>query len=285
MQVKKIVEEEIRQYRLLHAFTQAYGEIASMRMRATRESVLKSRVFMESLDKIFQEVLASYIQKVKKLVKEKNNGKITFLAHNGRVVVVYLSSNTGLYGSVLSDAFKMFLDEVRKSDVEAVVVGRYGASRFSKEEPDRPFTYFEFPDIGVDQEKLAELVKHLVQYEEIRVFFPKFQSVVAQAAVKLDISAQPKIKEGVEVVKYLFEPSLEKILKFFESEIFASVFEQTIKESQLAKFASRMLAMDLAGERIEKAIDSAKLENLKAMHRAANKKQLGALAGRRMWGR
>ena len=77
----------------------------------------------------------------------------------------------------------------------------------------------------------------------------------------------------------------ETILIFFEKEMFSSIFEQTLSESQLAKFASRMLAMDAAGEKVRQGLLVAKSENLKLTHKIGNKKQLESLssivAGRR----
>ncbi len=77
--------------------------------------------------------------------------------------------------------------------------------------------------------------------------------------------------------EFLFEPSIEKILGFFETEIFASLFDQTIRESQLAKLASRILAMDTASDNINREIKRTDLTKMRNAHMIANRKQLGAL--------
>ena len=43
-------------------------------------------------------------------------------------------------------------------------------------------------------------------------------------------------EKGVSEIKYFFEPSLEKVISFFEKEIIAAIFEQEVYESLLAKF-------------------------------------------------
>ncbi len=86
-------------------------------------------------------------------------------------------------------------------------------------------------------------------------------------------------------VKYLFEPSLEKILQFFEAEIFASIFEQTIHESQLAKNGSRMLLLDNASQNIKDSLKKTELHLRILKHRQTNTKQLNALTGMSMWGK
>ena len=52
-----------------------------------------------------------------------------------------------------------------------------------------------------------------------------------------------------------------------------------MRESQLAKFASRIGAMSRATENISQGISSAKLRYLKVKHAKANQKQLNSLAG------
>ena len=75
----------------------------------------------------------------------------------------------------------------------------------------------------------------------------------------------------------MFEPSLEKILMFFETEIFASLFNHTVKESQLAKFASRVLALDQADEKMQNRLKKLQFEHTRAVHWDLNKKQLNLL--------
>src|SRR5258708_4594826 len=101
---------------------------------------------------------------------------------------------------------------------------------------------------------MSLLIRHLVEYEEIHIYYGKFKSIVSQTPDVIIISSETDISEikKTKTVKYLFEPSLEKILMFFEIEMFSSVFEQMVKESQLAKFASRMFAMDAASQRIKR---------------------------------
>jgi F0F1-type ATP synthase gamma subunit len=71
---------------------------------------------------------------------------------------------------------------------------------------------------------------------------------------------------------------------FFETEIFASLLDQTVSESQLAKYASRILAMNKAHENIDKTIGKLSLDRLKIKHRTENRKQLNRLSSMRFWG-
>lgn len=280
---KKTITKEITDLQILENLTNAYAEISSSRMKRTRTSVLSSREFLEEIQGIFKELQDSYREEFLALARKKGikkGEKLTFLSHNGKSVAVFISSNTGFYGDLSKKVFDLFLSRVNNDNFEATIVGNLGLAMYKDVNPDKAYSYFELPDYGTDREKMAELVKHLVEYEEIHLFYGKFRSLVNQDAEEVVISSETKMNEdkNAKRVKYLFEPSLEDILMFFEKEMFSSIFEQTINESQLAKFASRMLAMDIAGEKIRKNLETTKENKLKLMHAVANKKQLESLS-------
>lgn len=285
MQSKRLIDREISDLTAFRDLTQAYAEIASSRMKSTRDTTLKSRDFYAQIRSIFDEVRVTYAREVMRLRRRrrrKRDGEITFLAHNGKEVAVFLSSNTGLYGDIVQKTFHRFLEYISADGAEVTIVGKYGRALFLEEKPGEPYTFFDLPDQGVDEVQISSLIRHVVQYEKIKVFHGKFQSVVSQIADELEVSAQLPEVQGAEEKKgaFIFEPELQKILMFFEREIFASTFEQAVRESQLARFASRVLAMDTAGRNVGDNLEKLTLERLKAIHVMANKKQLNSLGGR-----
>lgn len=282
MAYQKQIIEEINQVASLGVLSEVYGEIAAQRMKKIRGVVLKNRDFLQKIESIFKDALNSYAEILSKKVrlgKLKEGGKVTFLAHNGKRVAVLISANTGFYGDVVRETFKKFIEDIRKKDVEVSIIGRLGRTLFLELEPSRPYTYFELPDYGIDSAKLTEAIKHLVAYEEIWLYYGKYQSVVTQKVATFAISAGTPISGEVKApeVEFIFEPSVEKILMFFETQIFASLFEQSVRESQLAKLASRVLAMDRASENIRKRLAQLNLDKLKFSHSLENKKQLNSL--------
>lgn len=279
----KDIQAEIQEISSLKELTQVYGEIASTRMKKIRGYVLRNREFLSSIKSIFEDTLAAHARKLSKLIAEgkiTKGGNVTFLAHNGKSVSVLVSANTGFFGGIVKETFDKFLEDIRKGDDEATIVGKVGRALFLEAEPRRPYVYFDLPDYGVDPRKLAEVIKHLVQYNEIKVYYGKFQSVVTQKPDMQLIASGTPVEADVEEAKtqYLFEPSIEDILMFFETQIFASIFDQSIREAQLAKFASRILAMDVASQNIEERVSKLALRKLSFMHKFANDKQLNSLS-------
>ena len=72
-------------------------------------------------------------------------------------------------------------------------------------------------------------------------------------------------------------------MKFFEAQIFASLFDQTVFESQLAKFASRMTSLELRVENIKDILKDVAFEKEKIRHRIINKKQLETFSSMALW--
>lgn len=281
---KNIIKEEKKQVSALSTIVDVYGEVAAQRMRKIRESVLKNRVFLSEIEQIFQDCLSSYSRKMDDLVRSgkiKKDAPVTFLAHNGQTAAVLISANTGFYGAVIPDTFDKFLHDVRQGAGEVTIVGKLGKTLFMKQEPNRPYTYFELPDYGINREALSEAIKHLVQYEQIKIYYGKYFSVINQKPNITEIRSGTLIdtetkKESAD--RYIFEPDVETILMFFETQIFASLFDQALEESQLAKFASRIIAMDTAAVHIKEELGKLDSMYSKIKHQTQAKKQLNTLA-------
>ena len=114
--------------------------------------------------------------------------------------------------------------------------------------------------------------------------YPRFDAVTSQHPAVTGISGDILPQEqNMPYVKYFFEPSLDKILQFFEAEIFASLFEQTLFESRLAKFASRMTTLELRAQKIKDILKNIYIERGRIRHRIQNKKQLETFASMSLW--
>lgn len=275
MTTKNELINELAQLGALSTLSTAYAEIAALRMAKSRTFVLKSRDFLDSLSQIFYDVLASYLTK-----KTEKAGKITFLTHNGKTVSVLISANVGLYGDIVGRTFDLFRQGYDLGGTEATIIGRLGLSLFREVYANSPYTYFDFPDNEVRVDLMEEIIRHLVSYEKIHLYYGKFQSVITQLPARSNISAEVIDLDVVsrrrpkEPKKYIFEPTPERLLMFFESQIFASLIDQTFRESQLAKFASRIRAMNTASENIGRKLREVEFRKLRFSHALENKKQL-----------
>jgi ATP synthase F1 gamma subunit len=293
MATQKILGNEITSLSGLRGVVETYKEIAATRITRTRRSVLKSRDFLNEINGVFFRVKSSYRMDVERLMKQKrikDPSKLSFVKKNGKTIYVFLSANTGLYGDVVRKTFREFRPVAQKAKQEGnhvAVIGRLGLFLLRESALPDPYRYFDFPDQSVDDQRLHEIASFLIEYEKIVIYYQEFKTIVKQDAVASDISGNPLGNEGQGQsfgnIRYLFEPSLERVLAFFETEIFSSIFEQTIRDSQLAKFASRLVSLDSASENIKKRLGRMIFEAQRLKHREKNKKQSQTFASMKLW--
>lgn len=286
MRDKNDINKELDELEDFQTLTEAYTEIAAVRMKKTRDKVLLNREYLVKLDSVFSDVRVSYAREVLKLGESSrySQDKITFLAHNGKTVGVFLAANTGLYGDIINRTFDYFVQDLSQIDMEVTVIGKLGQSYFESSFPKHPYTFFSLSDRKIQPQELSAIIRHLVQYEEIRVYYPSYRSAATQKPSRYTISAETPLSEiqrkSKNLSHYLFEPSLKEVLVFFEKEIFASLLDQTIRDAQLAKFAARIMALDRAGENIKTELGKLKTLQIRGIHRERNKKQLESVIGK-----
>ena len=317
MQHKKLIQSEIEFNKTFRYITQAYEEIAVLKMRKVRASVLSTREYLSHLTEVFfdlkkakekQNQLAKLkssskdnTDKEKKTLinaeadKKNTSDKIT------RKVSVLLSANTTLYGDLIGRIFQLFLKNIKKDNSDLIIVGRVGKRMYDQQENKKPYVYFEIPDVGITLEELKPVIFHLVKYQKIQVYYGKFESIVTQKEISSNISgdnpylfkdkeeklANTDLKKDLNNpnFQYLFEPDLDNILAFFEDLIASSLFRQTVHETQLARWASRILSMEKAQTNIDMAIKKLYFSRTKIIKQNENQKQLNRLAGLSLWRR
>jgi len=274
---KKQISEEIEYSSGLKTITETYEEIAASRMQRIRNSVLASRDFLLGINTIFQQVKSSY--------KIKDRGQRSFLRSNGKTLFVFISANTGLYGDIIKRTFEAFVKQAKKEKpTDIAIIGRLGLRFFQEQFPKKPFIYFDLSDNKIDHEGIKKVIPYLVQYEKVVTFYEQFQTILASQPMATSVSGDmlPWEKTSSEI-KYLFEPSLEEVMSFFEKEIIAAIFEQVVYESLLAKFSSRMVALEKATENIQNQLKQALFKKERIKHQELNKKQNERLSSMSLW--
>ncbi|MCH7541592.1 F0F1 ATP synthase subunit gamma, partial [Patescibacteria group bacterium] len=203
----------------------------------------------------------------------------------GKTVNVFLSANEHLYGTLILDVWGHFVNDVSKGDSDAIVIGSFGKYLINNENLDVEFTYFDLEDDKPGADQIKKIVDFLGKYEKVVVYHGQMISVLNQVTAKSEITGGISLMEKVQkrVKRYLFEPSSEKILEFFEGEIIGALFNQSVLEHQLARFAARMVAMDQASENADEELKKTR-KTLRSLHRRIlNRKQLEVYAGYHNW--
>jgi ATP synthase F1 gamma subunit len=256
-------------------------------MRRVKKSVLNSREFLVDLNNTFRAVTYAYEEYLKRVSRYKETGEL--LNKNGKDVLVFVSANMGLYGDIIRKTFKPFKEEVLKSNdnTDIIIIGRVGLEMYKNSELSRPYTYYDLSDSGSDIENLKSILAKVLDYSQILVFHGLFKSVLSQVPTKTLVTGEAANledtyeKEGS--VMFLFEPSVEKIADYFEREVLSSVFEQTIFESNLSKFSSRMVSLYSSTDNIRNSLKRVDFALKKFNHKVFNSKQISRLSSVYLW--
>ncbi len=288
MVTKQLLENEIANLVGLNDMVKSFEEIAASRIRRTRDSVLRDRNFVNEMQQIFEHVIFSYKSQVEALMKSKkakNIKDLTFINKNGKTLYVFVSANTGLYGNLIKKTFELFQKTPKDSNYDVAIIGKLGLSLWKEAALKDKYFYFDFPDQSVDEKVLEDILKFIINYQKTIVFYGQFQNFINQSPTFSDISGNAFADNGKQktVTKYFFEPSLEKVLEFFEKQIYSSIFEQTIRESQLAKIGSRLTSLYTASENIDEQLRQMTYQKNRIAHHTQNKKQLETFASSLLW--
>lgn len=288
MKNKAQLENEIVDLKSLKDLLEVYQEIAAIRMQKVKKSVLKTRVFLEDLNLIYLQTLLSYKNK---LLKEKNKQNDAILPYIGvtkyKPVSVFLSSNTALYGGIIISIFNKFIEDIKNNNNDVVIVGKLGKSLYIDNKIERDFAYFDLSDGQAASSDLYDIVTYIKQYQTINIYHGKFKTILNQQVDISNIRDVRNMSTVNNVVKgqenFIYEPSLEEVLLFFENELLGSVLEQTVYESNLSKFAARMVSLDAAVNSINQSLTKTKFLAQRSKHRENNKRQLNTLSGISLW--
>ncbi|HSA83480.1 MAG TPA: F0F1 ATP synthase subunit gamma [Patescibacteria group bacterium] len=287
MQAYKQITDEINLNQQFKMLTQAYQEHAIVQINLARFSVLASREFMGELAEIFYNVKKSYELYLKSLTgKEKDQHKER-IKKNGKEVLVLLSANGKFYGDLVTKVSRLFVQQVKDNpDADVIIVGSEGRIFFENADTGRPFTYLTIPDTSITLDMLKPLIQAIIGYQRSLIFYGKFNNIIVQDAVEGSITGDMPTDTKIKIQEnedFLFEPNIEFVMEFFENQIFSMLLNQTVSEGKLARFASRIKAMEAAQNNLLKQLGILNRKSRRIRSMESNKKQLQLFAGRALW--
>lgn len=240
----KEIDESLEEGESLKAIAQAYSEIANLKIKRIRSEVERNRLFFNEIAGVYGIVKALALKKKIALKKAKNR------------LCILLTSNYRFYGNINSSLNNYFLCSTRElADVDKIVLGKGGIEFFRTTKLLPDFQEIMLKDDMPNPQELTDLVDICKNYNQVLIFHSKFKSLMTQKATFVDITAtstylQESVKEhdpkAQDLLRFIFEPDLSKILEFFDSQILTLLLEGTFLESELSRTASRFISMDTA---------------------------------------
>lgn len=232
----KEIDQIIEEGQSLKFLSQAYGEIASQKVRRIRAGVERNRMFFEEI---------SYVYGMIQAIADKR--KIT-LQKPKKTISLILTSNYRFYGNINSALIKFYIESTRLFDTARIIIGKTAAEYF-KAQP--TFSNVQIILLKTDYpsaSELTQLASILKDYQQVLIFYSKLKSLLIQKPSTIDLSTtkQTVLNNNQTNFGAIFEPELPKILSFFDAQFITLLLEEAFLESELSRTASRLISMDQA---------------------------------------
>lgn len=281
----------------LRTLIETLEELSVLRMQNARHGIEANRTFSKDLRAVFQNVMQAHRTEVELLLKLRKKSFFSFSRMikaeksqpSVRRMTILMSSQVRLSGSIVMETFRSFLSYLKSIQTDVIIFGRVGKELFEAALPGRSFTYYTMSDKAPNAASLEPMLKKLSDYDAITIFHGTFVNFVSQNPTETDLSPTTIVqedsrnKQGNRSLLFIFEPDLETIIKYFSSQIFATLVHQLAQESWLALLGSRITAMEQASRNIENYEMKLQFQETMLERDIQNNKQRERLSGIALW--
>ncbi|MDO8638205.1 MAG: FoF1 ATP synthase subunit gamma [Candidatus Daviesbacteria bacterium] len=238
MPTTKQIKSQLEEAESLKMVASAYTEIAAQKLQKIRAGIERNRKFFSEINEITHIINVAAHQK-HIMVPFKKSGTVSLI----------ITSNHHFFGDIEDKLIKFYMMNTPKFPTDRILIGATAIKHFQAINYPHPFKTFILKEDLPTYQELKALTAEISHYSQISVYYSRMQSVVIQAPHVVDLVQKPLeayiLKKG-EILSYIFEPELKKMLDFFDNQVVSLLLEQTFLESELARTASRLMSMDKA---------------------------------------
>lgn len=275
MQSLNQLKDNIRTIESIKLITEAFGDIATFKIKATRKSKEHNIGYFQEIHRLYTIVKAIAQQSRQPGQKHKPTAQ-----RKDRVICVLLSANSHFYGNLDYELTRFFINNTLKLDCDRIVIGQFANEFLKAMSYPHPFENIIFKKDSPSLDELVKLSREVFTYQRILVYHTKFVTILNQVPFISDISpANLETKEIKLPFHYIAEPEIDKILDFFDSQMAFLMFEAIFLEIDYSRLAARMISMNQAQENADKLLRVEQKQLLKFRKQKANLEILETYAG------
>lgn len=244
MRRANLVEKDMLGIGVLKDLTNVFESLASTQVAKVKTNAQAGQEFVNL---IWERYTSLRIDPKRRITSREGVGD------NGRKVLVLISAEAGLSGDLDMRMIETMQHEYDPKNTDIVVLGSHGANQLSQ----RGISYVKFFQVLESEQYIdvQPIIKILMPYEVIAVYFEEYISLGQQEVRRLDLVTSIKdmtdeLEEGTMTDEdTIFEPSIEEIAYHMEASMMSLALAQAILQSGLAQAASRFNAMTVAEDR------------------------------------
>ncbi len=286
-------KEKIAVVKSVGGFANALQQIAAMKMTSLRNKVMAAKRFVDEATEMLRELnfykdLAyqhEYEEANKKALK-KEKGKQ--LSTNKNMAVIVVTSNQGLCGKYNAEVFKALETHILRENAEAdiFIIGKKGQEHYlTNKKYNFKFYPYSLPD-EFSYTELARLVTMFPYYSRVLMVYSRFVNTIKRDVVEVLMATPPTgnaEEHKEEQVRFIFEPSVDELIRDISAKLRAALFQQQVLDSRLAQFSAQMVGMQTASENSKILLTDLSHEYNKQRRKMIDKKISEVLGGSALW--
>jgi F-type H+-transporting ATPase subunit gamma len=274
MSAIKELQDNLESTQTARFVTTMLRDISANKLQVIRTAFEKNGAFyneMRGLDLLVQ----AYAEKNNPTHTRKNKQK------EEKDVFVGLTSNKRFFGTLNRDIAFRLIDRPKKdAECDAVVIGQTGRTILENTEFASRCSYISFEEDTPTSAEVFSLIRKLGGYNRIYMFYPTFINSFRQEVGLIDITYHPTISKDEKIeVGYIFEPDIEALLTFFETQVRLILFNRVLLETKLAQTGARLSKMQRAREEAGERLKELRREMHKEMMAIQSMHLLETFAG------
>lgn len=273
------IKEQLEDVETLQFLAQAFTEASALKIKKIKALFDTNKLFYEEISNVY------HLVKISALIQKRNIHKKALQAEESKTLSIALTSNARFYGHLNVATMENFVKETKKYKTDLLIIGQTGKDYLRAINFNLPHEKMTFRKDSPTPEEVKNLIEKIKDYDTVYLFYPKFATMLTQNVGKVDItqSAEMSKIDKNDIIEYIFEPELDKIIDFFESVVRALLFNRALLEAELSRTAARLMVMSSAEERANDEIKIRKVELTQATRAIKNAQLIETFAGRKAW--
>lgn len=263
----KIVRTRIQSVKSTQQITKAMKMVAASKLRKAQDAILQMRPYVQKLYGILENAATS--------LDNEQQSEYSIEKEVEKVLIVVITSDRGLCGGFNTNAIKAglnviqekYIDQERSNNLWILPLGKKAFEYFSKRNYQVIDQFYQiYEDLSFDKAKDAAgfVMKGFLDgdFDQIELVYNEFKNVATQILRTdrfLPIASDDQEKEINASVDYIFEPSVEYIIKEMIPRTLKIQFYKAILESSASEHGARMTAMDQATENADDLLKDLRL--------------------------
>lgn len=240
MALKREIELKIEEGIALRNIVSAYAEISAIKLKKIKNKIQQNKKFTKELSRVFHIVR-------RETIRRKIFPKIKFegTAH------IIITSNFPFYGTLER---RLLRDYIKRANFLhpklRIVIGKTGNQFLKSINFKLSFESFILKKDIPSLEELEYLTRRIRNFKNILVFYSVFDSLLIQMPTFTNItrpflfSKEEEKEEKEKRFCHIFEPEIEDMFYFFNTQIIQILLEETFLEAELSRTASRLVTMN-----------------------------------------